>query len=122
MFPRWKCLNVPIPPRLPSLLDLAMGCASSHAQALAEAQKPAWPINPFPKGMRNGCCTQRVLAELTQAYPRHLEHGQLRFNLNLSRGAVSWSLRYLEANGLVARVHDPRNPNYRRWRAVVVVE
>ena len=111
-------LIVPTPQRIPSLFEQAMWCASSHAKAQAEAEKPAWPLNPFPKGMREGCCTQRVLAELTQAYPRHLEHGQLRFNLNLSRGAVSWSLRYLEAAGMVARVSDPRNPNYRRWKAV----
>ena len=109
----------PTPQRIPSLLELAMGCAASHAQAKAEAEKPAWPLNPFPRGMREGCCTQRVLDELKRAYPRHLEHGQLRFNLSLSRGAVSWSLRYLEANGLVARVRDPRNPLYRRWRAVI---
>lgn len=99
-----------------------MGCAFSHARARAEAEKPAWPLNPFPKGMRDGCCTQRVLAELRRVHPLHLEHGQLRFNLSLSRGAVSWSLRYLEAHGLVARMCDPRNPQYRRWRAVVAVE
>jgi hypothetical protein len=105
--------------RIPSLLELAMGCAASHAQAMADAEKPAWPANPFPRGMRDGCCTQQVMEELKRAYPKHLEHGQLRFNLNLSRGAVSWSLRYLEAHGLVARVSDPRNPNYRRYRAIL---
>lgn len=110
------------PSGLPSLLQLALGASASARQAKLDAQKPVWPINPFPRGMREGCCTQRVLEELKRAYPKHMEHGQLRFNLNLSRGAVSWSLRYLEQHGMVARVSDPRNPCYRRWRAVMVAE
>lgn len=113
---------MPAPNGIPSFFEQAMGCASSFAQAKADAEKPAWPPNPFPRGMRDGKCTDRVLAELKRAYPQHLEHGQLRMNLGLSRGAVCWALRYLEARGLVARVRDPRNPQYRRWRAVVVVE
>jgi len=106
--------NPPAGPQPLSLLALAMACAPAPRQI----HSPAWPTNPFPKGMRDGCCTQRVLGELRRVYPQHLEHGQLRFNLNLSRGAVSWSLRYLEVNGFVTRVSDPRNPQYRRYRAI----
>lgn len=108
------------PSGLPSLLQLALGASASARQAKEDARKPVWPVNPFPRGMRDGKCTDRVLAELKRAYPQHLEHGQLRMNLGLSRGAVCWSLRYLEAHGLVARVSDPRNPQYRRYRAVLV--
>jgi hypothetical protein len=104
---------------VPSLFQQLLSASASAAQARAEAEKPAWPLNPFPRGMREGCCTQRVLEELKKSYPRHMEHGQLRMNLKASRGMVTWALRYLEAHGLVQRLHDPRNPSFRRWRAVV---
>lgn len=100
-----------------SMLSLFASAAASAAQAKAEAEPRTWPVNPFPRGIRPGSATDRVLAELKRAYPQHLEHGQLRMNLGLRRGAVTWALRYLEAHGLVARVSDPRNPQYRRWRA-----
>lgn len=101
----------------PSFLEMFSSAAASAAHAKAEAEKPAWPANPFPKGIRDGSVTDKVLAELRRVRPAHLEHGQLRFNLGASRGAVSWALRYLEAHGLVARVSDPRHPQYRRWKA-----
>lgn len=101
-----------------SLFAQLLSASASTAQAKADAEKPAWPPNPFPRGMRDGKCTDRVLAELKRVAPQHLEHGQLRMNLGLSRGAVCWALRYLEARGMVERLHDPRNPSYRRWRAV----
>lgn len=104
---------------VPSLFAQLLSASASAAQAKAEAERPPWPVNPFPKGIRPGSATDRVLAELKRAYPQHLEHGQLRMNLGLSRGAVCWALRYLEARGLVERLHDPRNPSYRRWRAVL---
>lgn len=102
---------------VPSLFAQLLSASASAAQAKAEAEKPAWPPNPFPRGMRDGKCTDRVLAELKRAYPQHLEHGQLRMNLGLSRGAVTWALRYLEARGMVTRATDPRNPSYCRWRS-----
>lgn len=102
---------------VPSMFEMLLSASASAAQAKADAEKPAWPPNPFPRGMRDGKCTDRVLAELKRVAPQHLEHGQLRMNLGLSRGAVCWALRYLEARGMVERLHDPRNPSYRRWRA-----
>lgn len=107
------------PPKLPSMFEMLLSASASAAQAKAEAEKPPWPHNPFPRGMRDGKCTDRVLAELRRVHPQHLEHGQLRFNLNASRGMVTWALRYLEAHGLVARLPDPRNSGFRRWRAVM---
>lgn len=104
---------------VPSMFEMLLSASASAVQTKADAEKPAWPPNPFPRGMRDGKCTDRVLAELRRAYPQHLEHGQLRMNLGLSRGMVTWGLRYLEARGLVERLHDPRNPSYRRWRAVL---
>lgn len=103
---------------VPSLFAQLLSASASAAQAKAEAERPPWPVNPFPKGIRPGSATDRVLAELRRAHPQHLEHGQLRFNLNTTRGMVTWALRFLEARGLVERLHDPRNPSYRRWRAV----
>lgn len=102
------------PNRLPSMLE--------QAALFVKEEQPGWPLNPFPSGPREGKCTNRVLDELKRVYPQHLEHGQLRMNLGLSRGAVCWALRYLESRGMIARVHDPRNPQYRRWRAVLVAE
>jgi len=103
--------------KLPSLVE-QVESLSVRSPAVAQ-MNPPWPPNPFPRGMRDGKCTDRVLLELKRAYPQHLEHGQLRMSLGLSRGAVCWALRYLEARGLVARIHDPRNSQYRRWRAVI---
>lgn len=103
------------PPPL-SLFAQLISASASAARAKAEAVKPPWPANPFPTGMRQGSATERVLAELRRVHPQPIEHGQLRFNLNASRGMVTWALKYLEHHGLVSRVHDPRHPHYRRWR------
>jgi hypothetical protein len=104
---------------VPSLFQQLLSASASAAQAKAEAERPPWPLNPFPRGIRAGSATDRVLAELRRVHPHHLEHGQLRINLAISRGMCSWALKYLEAHGLVQRLHDPRNPSFRRWRAVV---
>jgi len=96
-----------------------LSASASAAAVKAEAERPPWPMNPFPSGMRSGSATERVLAELRCVHPQALEHGQLRCNLNASRGMVTWALRYLEAHGLVTRAADPRNPSYSRWRAVL---
>lgn len=105
------------PPRIPSMFELAMSAAASAVRAKAEAQRPPWPPNPFARGIREGSGTDRVLALLLAVAPEHLEHGQIRMRLGASRGMVTWALKYLEAQDLVERVHDPRNPQYRRWRA-----
>ena len=109
-------MTMPAPQSIPSLLEQAMGCAASFAAA--KGQKSPWPPNPFPTGPKAGCTTERVLALLQAEHPKHLEHGQLRMMLGATRGMITWSLRYLESMNLVARVSDPRNPQYRRYRAV----
>lgn len=101
---------------VPSFFEQLMAASASAAQAKADATKPPWPMNPFPSGIQSGSATDKVLTALKRAHPTHLEHGQLRFNLNASRGMVTWALKYLEARGLIERLHDPRSPQYRRWR------
>ena len=103
---------------LPSLLDQAIGAAASAAEARAEAERPPWPVNPFPRGIRMGSATERVLAELRRVSPQPLEHGQLRHRCQLGRGAVNWAVAYLGAHGLVRQLHDPRNPQYRRYQYI----
>lgn len=103
---------------VPSMFEMLLSASASAARAKADAEKPAWPPNPFPRGIRPGSATDRVKQELKREYPRFLEHGQLRMRLGISRGMCTWALRYLERCGEVERLHDPRNPSYRRWRAV----
>ncbi len=103
--------------RVPSMFEMLLSASASAAAVKAESERPPWPMNPFPTGIRAGSATERVLAELRRVHPQHMEHGQLRFNLNASRGMITWGLRYLESQGFVERVHDPRHPSYRRWRA-----
>ncbi len=107
------------PQKLPSMFEMLLSAGASAAQAKAEATKPPWPVNPFPTGIRSGSATEAVLAELQRVAPKPLENGQLRFNLSITRGMATWALHYLESQGLVARVSDPRHPAYCRWRAVL---
>lgn len=109
-----------IPPKLPSMFEQFMSAAASSASAKANTQRPAWPHNPFPKGIRQGSATEAVLAELRRVAPKPLKNGQLRFNLGITRGMATWALHYLESRGQVARVSDPRHPAYCRWRATEV--
>jgi hypothetical protein len=104
------------PPKLPSMFAQLLSASASAAQAKAEAERPPWPPNPFPSGIRSGSATEAVLNLLRSEAPRHLEHGQIRMRLDISRGMATWALKYLEGNGMVERVHDPRHPHYRRWR------
>lgn len=109
-----------VPPKLPSMFEQFMSAAASSASAKADNLRPAWPHNPFPKGIRSGSATEAVLAELRRVAPKPLENGQLRFNLGITRGMATWALHYLESRGQVARVSDPRHPAYCRWRATEV--
>lgn len=106
------------PPRIPSMFEQMMGCVASYANAQAEQQMAGLRPWQFRPGLKAGSTTDRVLAELRRVSPIALEHGQLRMRCSASRGAVSWALYYLEQAGLVVGHHtDPRNPNYRKWRA-----
>jgi hypothetical protein len=107
---------------LPSLLEQAMGCASSFAAAKLAAQQPAWPANPFPKGYREGSATEKAMAALLAAHPRWLEHWELMQITGRSRGAVTWGMKFLKERGLVMSIPSSRNPQYRRYRAVISVK
>ena len=99
-----------------SMFAQLLSASASAAQAKAETKPPPWPLNPFPSGIRPGSATDRVLTELRRIHPQHLERGQLRMRLGLTRGMTTWALRYLESHGLVERLHDPENSSFRRWR------
>lgn len=104
------------PPRLPSMFEQFMSAAASATAAKTEAQRPPWPSNPFPSGIRSGSVTDRVLAELRLAYPQTLEHGQLRHRCQAGRGAVNWATQFLIHLGKVESFPDPRSPQYRLYR------
>jgi hypothetical protein len=104
------------PPRLPSMFEMLMSASASAARAKAEAARPAWPLNPFPPGIREGSATSRVLAELRRVAPQSLESGQLRFRCNANRGGIAWAVRYLAHQGLIEQIPDPRSPCFRRYR------
>lgn len=106
-------------PKLPSMFDQFMSIAASSAAAKAEAQRPAWPPNPFPKGVRTGSATEKVLHALKAAHPRWLEHGELMQLTGRSRGAVTWGMRYLQKQGLVRSIQSARHPSYLRYQAVI---
>lgn len=103
----------------PSLLDLVMGAAASAARAKAEAQRPPWPLNPFPKGVREGSVTDKVLHVLRMRHPRWHEHRELMRLTGASRGGIAWAVRYLQERGLVRSIPSARHPNYHRYQAVL---
>lgn len=104
------------PPKLPTLFSQLMALAA-HAAMHPEKPRGPWPANPFPSGIRRGSTTDRVLAELVRAHPESMTAGQLRANCEVGRGAVAWAMAYLRSHGLVQAVQDPRQCNYRRYRA-----
>lgn len=104
--------------KLPGMFEQLMSAAASADAARAEAARPPWPLNPFPKGIRPGSATDRVLAELRRVAPQPLEAGQLRFRCQAGRGAVAWATAYLIAHGLVQQLHDSRSPQYHRYQAI----
>lgn len=79
--------------------------------------RPSWPANPFPPGIRPGSTTDKVLAELRRAAPLALDHSQLRQRCMAGRGAVSWAVLFLAHLGKIERLPDPRSPLYLRYRA-----
>jgi len=104
------------PPRIPSLFEQFMSAAASAAAAKADTERPPWPTNPFPRGIRDGSATDRVLAELRRVAPQALEAGQLRHRCQAKRGAVAWAVRYLEEKDLIEKLQDPRSTMYLRYR------
>lgn len=104
------------PPRLPSMFEMLLSASASAARAKTEAARPAWPLNPFMPGIRAGSVTERVLVELKREAPKALEAGQLRFRCNANRGGIAWAVRYLQHQGLIEQIPDPRSPCFRRYR------
>jgi len=98
------------------MFEQFLSVAASAAAAKTEAQRPDWPVNPFPSGIRQGSVTDRVLQELRQVYPQTLEHGQLRHRCQAARGAVNWATSFLIHLGKVQALPDPRSPQYKRYR------
>lgn len=104
------------PPKIPSMFEMLMAQAASAANLEPRRQ---WPMNPFLSGVREGSATDRVRAELRRAFPQPLDHGQLRFRLGASRGAINWATAYLIHQGEIVAVSDPRSPQYKRYRATI---
>lgn len=104
-------------PEIPSLFAQLMKAAAAAADAQEAAKRPAWPANPFERGLRAGSTTDAVLRELRRVAPATLNHGQLRIRCNAGRGAINWATAYLEASSLIEALSDPRSPLYRRYRA-----
>ena len=101
------------PPKIPSMFEMLLAQAASAAN-----QEPprTWPMNPFPRGVREGSVTDKVLTELRRVAPRALEHGHLRMRLNAGRGAVSWATAFLIHMGEIEQLSDPRSPMYRKYK------
>lgn len=110
------------PSGLPSLLQLALGASASARQAKIDAQKPAWPINPFPPGIQSGSATDKVYFILSENPKRWFEHCELMRMTGHSRGAISWALRYLAEHNQVRSIPSARHPSYRRYMVVFEAE
>ena len=106
------------PPRLPSMFEQFISAAASATAAKTEAERPGWPANPFPKGIRDGSATDKILAALNDAHPRWLEHWELMQITGRSRGAIAWGLRYMQERGMVMSIKSARHPQFLRYRVV----
>lgn len=106
-------------PKLPSILEQMMSISASAATVKAKEERPPWPPNPFPKGIRTGSATEKVLHALKAAHPRWLEHWELMQVTGRSRGAVAWGMRYLQERGMVRSIQSARHPSYLRYQAVI---
>ena len=104
---------------LPTLADMLTSATASARRAREEAERPPWPANPFPSGIRPGLASDRVLAALRAAHPSWLEFNELMANANCSRGAASWAIRFLTSNGLARAMPSLRHPNYHRYQAII---
>lgn len=103
-------------PGIPSLLDQAVGCAASYAKENTESEKGTWRPWQFQPGVREGSITAKVLAVLQATPTKWFEHHALMRLTGGSRGAISWAVRYLVANGMVRTIPSSRQQNYLRYR------
>jgi predicted DNA-binding transcriptional regulator AlpA len=76
-------------------------------------------INPTPKGtIKPGGITDRVLKFMEQRKSQQLEPKEIISGLNSSHSAVSWALRFLEANGHICSFDHPTRKIYRVYQAI----
>lgn len=95
---------------------------SSLVQQLINApreQVQSWPLNPFPKGIRPGSSTDRILVALQAAHPRWLERFEIMRIAQCSRGGADWGVAYLAERGLVRSIRSFRSQRYRRYQATM---
>lgn len=97
------------------MLDQLLGCSSSAAAVKAEMQRPPWPMNPFPPGVRSGSATDKVQFILESHPRRWFEHCELMRLTGHSRGAISWALRYLVERSMARSITSARHPSYLRY-------
>ena len=89
------------------------------AEAIHKRREECAKFNPRPKGkMVETRTTKRVYAYLTVNNHRCLEPKELIKALNSTNSAVSWALRFLEANELLCSYDHPDRPGYRLYQAV----
>lgn len=93
-----------------------MGCAASYAETKAEQQKPEWRTGQFQPGIRTGSITEKVLDVLKENKSKWFEHHTLMRLTGGSRGAISWAVRYLMAQGQIRTIPSSRQSNYLRYR------
>lgn len=105
-------------PRVLTMFEQLLGASASAARDKAAATRPAWPLNPFPPGIRPGSATAKVKAALEAAHPRWMEHHELMRTTGYSRGAVTWGLRYLSEQGGVRSIPSARHQKYRRYQII----
>lgn len=104
------------PPKIPSLFEQML--SASEAAAQAKAERPPWPANPFPPGIRSGSATEKVKAVLEVHHPRWLEHCELMRLTGHSRGAISWAVKYLAEREMVRSIPSARHSSYRRYQLI----
>lgn len=105
---------------LPSFAEMIAGAAAAATRNRQEAQRPPWPLNPFPPGVRTGSVTDKVLAAAVSAHPSWLEHHELMTATGGSRGAIAWAVRYLQEHDLLRSIPSARHRQYRRYQAIVI--
>lgn len=76
---------------------------------------------PGAQRPHNGSITYRVLMLLRERSPRWHEHCELMRLTGASRGAIAWAVRYLQERGMARSIPSNRNPQYRRYQAVLPV-
>lgn len=106
------------PPKLPTMFEQLLASAA-HA-AKHPDQPRQWPMNPFPRGVRPGSATEKIMVALNAAHPRWFEHWELMRICGRSRGAVSWAMAYLQLHGKARSIQSGRNPQYRRYQAITI--